>query len=311
MLGVQRDWSDEHGVTVAHHTQVAYIEAMWEKYKEERKGRTQPKRPADDLSFTDEDNEIIVPDAAEVEKYIEKGFRRVVGGLLWPARNCYSQITFAVAQLARCMERPSKAAWESAMHTLHYLYGIRHQGITYRSDGDPTPRCWFDSGHMQDRTDYRSQYGYVITWFGAPIMWCSKKHKHVGESSAEDEYMALNHASKQMIWMRHLLEEMGLGHFVSEPSVMLGDNKQANKWAREDMITSGNRFIERQYYKVRDWVRRGQIETRYVNTKQNCADMMTKAVSVEVAGATGVGHMLSGLTAFPEIPPPDDSLARF
>ena len=90
-----------------------------------------------------------------------------------------------------------------------------------------------------------------------------------------------------------------------------GDNKQANKWAREDMVTSGNRFIERQYYKVRDWVRRGKIETRYINTKDNCADMMTKAVSVEVAGDSGVGHMLSGLKPFPDIPEPDDSLARF
>ena len=89
---------------------------------------------------------------------------------------------------------------------------------------------------------------------------------------------------------------------------MLGDNKQANKWAREDMVTSGNRFIERQYYKVRDWVRRGKIETRYINTKENCADMMTKAVSVEVAGNDGVGDMLSGRKSFPDIPEPDDSL---
>ena len=61
MLGVQRDWSDEDGVTVSRHTQVAYIEALWDTYKEERKGRTQPRWPADDLSFTDADNEIIVP----------------------------------------------------------------------------------------------------------------------------------------------------------------------------------------------------------------------------------------------------------
>ena len=38
---------------------------------------------------------------------------------------------------------------------------------------------------------------------------------------------------------------------------------------------------------------------------------MTKAVSVEVAGDSGVGHMLSGLKPFPDIPEPDDSLARF
>ena len=36
---------------------------------------------------------------------------------------------------------------------------------------------------------------------------------------------------------------------------MLGDNKQANKWAREDMITSGNRFID-------------QIETIVLGTRR-------------------------------------------
>ena len=113
-----------------------------------------------------------------------------------------------------------------------------------------------DSGHMQDRTDYRSQYGYVITWYGGPIAWCSKKHQHVGESSAEDEYMAMNHAAKHVVWMRNLLTEMGLDEYVAEPTTLLGDNKQAGKWGREDMVTNGNRFIERQYYKVRDWIRK-------------------------------------------------------
>ena len=39
------------------------------------------------------------------------------------------------------------------------------------------------------------------------------------------------------------------------------------------MVTSGNRFIERQYYKVRDWIRTGVLESRYVNTRVNCADI--------------------------------------
>jgi hypothetical protein len=37
---------------------------------------------------------------------------------------------------------------------------------------------------MQDRVDYKSQYGYVIMWFGGPLCWISKEHNHVGESSA-------------------------------------------------------------------------------------------------------------------------------
>ena len=309
MLGVQREWTTNGQATEARHTQVAYIEELWNEFKDERSGQRQPKRPADDFGFTDEYNNVIVPGEEEAAKYTAKGYRKLVGSLLWPSRNCYPQIAYAVAQLARCMEKPSKRSWESAMHTLHYLYGIRNEGIVFRSDADPVPRTWYDSGHMQDRTDYRSQYGYVITWYGAPIIWTSKKHQHVGESSAEDEYMAMNHAAKHTVWLRHLLEEMGLQRHVSEPTILLGDNQQAGKWSREDMVTSGNRFIERQYYKVRDWIRTGVLESRYVNTRVNCSDLMTKAVSVETA--TELGGMLSGTNSLPPIPEREDSLKRF
>ena len=41
----------------------------------------------------------------------------------------------------------------------------------------------------------------------------------------------------------------------------------------EDMITSGNRFIERMYFKVREGVENGDVEARYINTKLNVADV--------------------------------------
>ena len=46
----------------------------------------------------------------------------------------------------------------------------------------------------------------------APILWVCKKHQHVGESSSEDEFMALIHAYKAVKWIRNLFEEIGLGH---------------------------------------------------------------------------------------------------
>ena len=125
----------------------------------------------------------------------------------------------------------------------------------------------------------------------------------------------MNHAAKHTVWLRHLLEEMGLQKHISEPTILLGDNKQAGKWSREDMITSGNRFIGRQYYKVRDWIRTGVLESRYVNTRVNCSDIMTKAVSVETAtdlgGIQNLGGMLSGTNSLPPIPEREDSLQRF
>jgi len=48
--------------------------------------------------------------------------------------------------------------------------------------------------------------------------------------------------------------------------LMLGDNKQACRWSRTEMVTYGNRFIERQYHKVREFILAGDLETRYINT---------------------------------------------
>jgi len=308
MLGVTRQMREENGIVISRHTQVAYIEEVWEKFKHFRGGQKAPKTPADDLKFTDENGRLIVVKEDEYEQVKARGYRQLIGCLLWPARNAYPMISFAVTQLCRCMEKPSERAWESALYTLHYLYETREIGIGYRSDGDPIPRCWYDSGHMQDRSDYRNQYGVVLTWFGGPIHWMSKKHQHVGESSAEDEYMALNHAYKLVKWFRDLLVEMGLGHYVEEPTLLAGDNKQAGRWSRDDMITNGNRFIERMYFKVREGIEAGDVETRYINTKLNCSDPFTKAVSKEVVEICGA--MIAGLAELPEIPECEDKLKR-
>ena len=80
------------------------------------------------------------------------------------------------------------------------VYSIRDSGVRFRSDGNVIPFAMYDSGHLQDRIDYKSFYGYIIVWMGAPILWTCKKHQHVGESSSEDEFMALNHAYYGVVW---------------------------------------------------------------------------------------------------------------
>ena len=51
------------------------------------------------------------------------------------------------------------------------------------------------------------------------------------------------------------------------------------------------------------------VDARYINTKLNCSDMLTKAVSVETA--TTLGPMLSGEVPLPAMPEPEDTIKRF
>ena len=118
--------------------------------------------------------------------------------------------------------------------------------------------------------------------------------------------MAMNHAYKQVKWLRELFKELGMGELVKEPTKLLGDNKQAGRWAREDMITNGNRFIERMYFKVREGVMGGHIEPRYINTKLNPSDLFTKDVSREVIEV--LAPMFSGAAAWPDMPDSETAL---
>ena len=102
------------------------------------------------------------------------------------------------------------------------------------------------------------------------------------------------------MWMRNLLNEMGYGYLVSNPTLMLGDNAQADRWAREAMITNGNRHIERDFHKIKEAVERGHIEPRKIKGEFNTSDMFTKPVSKEVTEKL-IG-ILRGAEDLPAIP---------
>ena len=51
--------------------------------------------------------------------------------------------------------------------------------------------------------------GYVFTIGGTAVSWISRLQRVVALSTAEAEYVALTEASKEMIWLQRLMEELG------------------------------------------------------------------------------------------------------
>jgi hypothetical protein len=67
-----------------------------------------------------------------------------------------------------------------------------------------------DSDWAGDNSDRRSTVGYLFQLGSGPISWSSKKVKTLALYSCEAEYIATKEASKEAVWLRHVLTDLGL-----------------------------------------------------------------------------------------------------
>ena len=84
-----------------------------------------------------------------------------------------------------------------------------------------------------------------------------------------NEYMALHHCIKQIVWLRQLFHEIGLADYISKPTLVHADNKQANQLCSEDLVTQGNMYFRTGYHYCKEAVRDMYCTVQYVDTALN------------------------------------------
>ena len=129
--------------------------------------------------------------------------------------------------------------WTAAKRVLRYLKGTKSRKLFFHagqraSKGQRT--CAFvDSSHADDRDERRSRCGHLIYYNDSPIMWRTVLQKRKALSTAEAEYRAATIATKDILWLRNILHE--LGRTEQAPTVMFEDNKACIKMVENPVIT--------------------------------------------------------------------------
>ena len=77
---------------------------------------------------------------------------------------------------------------------------------------------------------------------GNLITWSSRKQKAVARSNTEAEYRALSSAATDLMWVQHLLTEIGIS--ISQPLVLWSDNLGAQALACNPVYHAKTKHIE-------------------------------------------------------------------
>ncbi|CAM9465877.1 unnamed protein product, partial [Heterosigma akashiwo] len=134
-----------------------------------------------------------------------------------------------------------------------------------------------DADFVNDRLDGKSVTGYIIFLGDSPIVWTSRLQKSVSTSTTEAEYLALGECTKDVMWLRYLLSELGAKQIL--PTDINEDNQACISWATEITVTRKNRHLHVNYHFAREKVQSNEIKVRYIETKEQIADLFTKALT--------------------------------
>ncbi|RVW76362.1 Retrovirus-related Pol polyprotein from transposon RE1 [Vitis vinifera] len=202
-------------------------------------------------------------------------YRRLVGKLNYLTIT-RPDISFPVSVVSQFLQSPCDSHWDAVIRILRYIKSTPGQGVLYENRGHTQVVGYTDADWAGSPTDRRSTSGYCVFIGGNLISWKSKKQDVVARSSAEAEYRAMALATCELIWLRHLLQELRFGK--DEQMKLICDNQAALHIASNPVFHERTKHIEVDCHFIREKIASGCVATSFVNSNDQLADIFTKSL---------------------------------
>jgi hypothetical protein len=124
-----------------------------------------------------------------------------------------------------------------------------------------------------------------VFYAACPVCWASKLQSQVALSTTEAEYIAMSQALCDVIPVMNLIQEIhekGFTVICTEPYVyckVFEDNSGALELTRLPKLCPRTKHIKVCYHHFREHVHEGLIKIFPINTKDQIADALTKALA--------------------------------
>ncbi|KAE8212144.1 hypothetical protein CF319_g9280 [Tilletia indica] len=213
--------------------------------------------------------------ASEEEK---KRYQAEIGCLNWIGLGTRSDLVFGIGLLARFSSNPGPVHFGCVKRIMRYLAGTLDFKLRLDARSQTDIEAYSDSDYSGDKSA-KSTSGWCIMVFGSTVAWGSKLQPLIADSTAAAEILALWQTSREVIAIRHFFEDIGLRQIGSgAPTTIWCDNTAAGQVVNNPVGNGITRHMERKYLKTREYIEHGLLSVKYIPTRENPADMMTKAL---------------------------------
>ncbi|OAE27396.1 hypothetical protein AXG93_2015s1240 [Marchantia polymorpha subsp. ruderalis] len=209
----------------------------------------------------------------EEKEYMSRvSYASAVGSLMYATVYTRTDLAFAGSVVSQYMIKPQKEHWQALKRIFRYLRGTSDIGLCYRNDTQCLVASYSASDYAGDVDSRRSMTGYVFTLGGFVISWKATLQPTVTLSTTEAEYMALTEAAKDVIWLKGLVNDLGLHQ---DQALVYCDSLSAICLTKDHVHHEKTKHIDVRYHFLRNEKR---IQVKKVGTADSPVDMFTKPV---------------------------------
>ena len=191
-------------------------------------------------------------------------------------------IGYAVSAVSRYICCFGLRHFEAVIHILYYLRSTRSPFLKFkRSPAGLLLECFVDSDWAGDVDGSRSQSGYIVMLGGNTVSCKSVLQRIVALSSMEAEFIAATEATKEILWIRRLLADMG--YRQKDATTLWEDNRACICLSENPYSHARSKHIDVRYYWLRQHVQEFlTVRLRTISTVNQLADILTKNTGIGI-----------------------------
>ena len=213
-------------------------------------------------------------------------YQSLVGSLLYVNRMTRLDISLHVNLLGRRTSSPTKENMRTARQLGQYLASTKTEGLTIKIE-KPEAQIVLYADASYGGENSRSQSGSLVTLYGVPVMWSSRRQDVVSMSITEAEYIACSETAKDSQWITQFLLELGVNQNKDGTKLiptLYTDNEAAHEFMKTQTFHRRTRHIEHRFHYILELVDQKAIQITGIKGKVNPADPLTKLLPMSSIG---------------------------